>query len=83
MLKAVKRSVHRMTSHLQLISSYLEMTDYTKALGEDEGNDKGNARAGIESNGAGEPGDGRAGRWGRRGSARFHSGELRRRECGR
>ena len=33
MLEAVKRSVHRMTSHLQLISSYLEMTDYTKALG--------------------------------------------------
>jgi hypothetical protein len=34
MLEAVKRSVHRMTSHLQLISSYLEMTDYTKALGQ-------------------------------------------------
>jgi hypothetical protein len=33
MLKAVKNSVHRMTSHLQLISSYLEMEDYTKALG--------------------------------------------------
>jgi hypothetical protein len=33
MLKAVKQSVHRMTSHLQLISSYLEMMDYTKALG--------------------------------------------------
>ena len=33
MLKAVKESVHRMTSHLQLISGYLEMEDYTKALG--------------------------------------------------
>jgi hypothetical protein len=32
MLKAVKDSVHRMTSHLQLISGYLEMEDYTKAL---------------------------------------------------
>jgi hypothetical protein len=33
MLKAVKQSVHRMTSHLQLISGYLEMKDYAKALG--------------------------------------------------
>jgi hypothetical protein len=33
MLKAVKESVHRMTSHLQLTSGYLEMKDYTKALG--------------------------------------------------
>jgi hypothetical protein len=32
MLKAVKESVHRMTNHLQLISGYLEMEDYTKAL---------------------------------------------------
>jgi hypothetical protein len=32
MLKAVKESVHRMTSHLQLISGYLEMEDYSKAL---------------------------------------------------
>jgi hypothetical protein len=32
MLTAVKRSVHRMTSHLQLISSHLEMMDYAKAL---------------------------------------------------
>jgi hypothetical protein len=32
MLKAVKESVHRMTSHLQLISGYLEMEDYTRAL---------------------------------------------------
>jgi hypothetical protein len=32
MLTAVKQSVHRMTSHLQLISSHLEMMDYTKAL---------------------------------------------------
>jgi hypothetical protein len=33
MLKAVKASVHRMTSHLQLISGYLEMQDYARALG--------------------------------------------------
>ena len=33
MLQAIKESVHRMTSHLQLVSSYLEMQDYTKALG--------------------------------------------------
>jgi hypothetical protein len=33
MVKTVKESVHRMTSHLQLISGYLEMQDYTKALG--------------------------------------------------
>jgi hypothetical protein len=32
MLRAVTQSVHRMTSHLQVISSYLEMKDYTKAL---------------------------------------------------
>ena len=32
MLKAVRESVHRMTSHLQLISGYLEMEDYTRAL---------------------------------------------------
>jgi hypothetical protein len=32
-LKAVKESVHRMAGHLQLISGYLEMEDYTKALG--------------------------------------------------
>jgi hypothetical protein len=33
MLKAVKESVHKMTSHLQLISGDLEMEDYTTALG--------------------------------------------------
>jgi hypothetical protein len=33
MMKAVKESVHRMTSHLQLISGYLEMEDYARALG--------------------------------------------------
>ena len=33
MLKTVKESVHRMTSNLQVISSYLEMEYYTKALG--------------------------------------------------
>ena len=32
MLSAVKQSVHRLTSHLQLISSYLEVQDYTNAL---------------------------------------------------
>jgi hypothetical protein len=30
-LKAVKESVHRMAGHLQLISGYLEMEDYTQA----------------------------------------------------
>jgi hypothetical protein len=34
MLKTVKQSVHRMTSHLQLMTGYLEMKDYTKALGQ-------------------------------------------------
>ena len=34
MLKAVKESVLRMTSHLQLISGYLEMENYTQALGQ-------------------------------------------------
>jgi len=32
MLKSVKASVHRMTNHLQLISGYLELEDYPKAL---------------------------------------------------
>jgi hypothetical protein len=32
MLRSVKESVHRMTNDLQLISGYLEMEDYTKAL---------------------------------------------------
>jgi hypothetical protein len=32
MLHAVKQSVHRMTNHLQLISSYLELENYPKAL---------------------------------------------------
>ena len=32
MLKAVKDSVHRMTSHLQLISTHLEMGNFVKAL---------------------------------------------------
>jgi hypothetical protein len=34
MLKAMKQSVHRMTSHLQLMSGYLEMKDYGKVLGQ-------------------------------------------------
>jgi hypothetical protein len=33
MVRVVKDLIHRMTSHLQQISSYLEMKDYTKALG--------------------------------------------------
>ena len=33
MLKAVKESVHRMTNQLQLISGYLELEVYPKALG--------------------------------------------------
>lgn len=32
MMKSVKESVRRMTSHLQLISGYLEIEDYTRAL---------------------------------------------------
>jgi hypothetical protein len=32
MLKAVKQSVSKMTSHLQLINGYLEVHDYAKAL---------------------------------------------------
>jgi hypothetical protein len=32
MLNSVKESVRTMTTHLQLISGYLEMEDYTKAL---------------------------------------------------
>jgi hypothetical protein len=32
MVTIVKESVHRMTSHLQLIGGYLEMKDYTRAL---------------------------------------------------
>jgi len=33
MLKVVKESVHRLTSHLQIISGHLELGDYAKALG--------------------------------------------------
>jgi hypothetical protein len=33
MLNSVKQLVHRMTNHLQLISGYLELEDYIKALG--------------------------------------------------
>jgi hypothetical protein len=32
MMKSVKESVRRMRTHLRLISGYLEMEDYTKAL---------------------------------------------------
>jgi hypothetical protein len=32
MLKAVKQSLHRMTSHLRLMSGYLELEDYIKGL---------------------------------------------------
>jgi hypothetical protein len=34
LLQSVKESVRRMTSHLQIISGYLEIEDYTRALGE-------------------------------------------------
>ncbi len=34
MIRDVKASVHRMASHLQLISGYLETENYTKALGQ-------------------------------------------------
>jgi hypothetical protein len=33
MLKSVKQSVQRMTSNVQVISGYLELQDYSKALG--------------------------------------------------
>ena len=82
MLNAVKQSVHRMTSQLQLISSYLEMMDYAKALGRTKETIKEMHGAGGEPNGAGKPGDDRAGEWGRSGSAWLHSGEPRRCECG-
>jgi hypothetical protein len=32
MVNIVRQSIHKMTSHLQLISGYLEMKDYTRAL---------------------------------------------------
>jgi hypothetical protein len=57
MLKAVKESVYRMTSHLQIISGYLEMEDYAKALGKTRDTRKRTTRAGHKSNGTGERGD--------------------------
>ena len=83
MVKTVKESVHRMTSHLQLISGYLEMKDYTRALGKTRETIKGTARAGNKSNGAGESRDDRAAGWGGRSSTWLHSCEPRRRERGR
>jgi hypothetical protein len=65
MLKTVKESVHRMTSHLQLINGYLEMEDYAKALGKT--GDAIKELHALASNGAGErAGDSAAG-WGGRG----------------
>ena len=61
MLKAVKASVHRMTSHLQLISGYLEMKDYTKAMGKSRDTTKELHALGHESHGAGNWRDDRAG----------------------
>jgi hypothetical protein len=66
MLKAVKESVHRMASHLQLVSGYLEMEDNTKALGKTRETIK---ELHALSNGAGERGDDSAGGWCSRGSA--------------
>jgi hypothetical protein len=81
MLKAVKESVQRMTSYLQLISGYLEMEDYANALGKTRETIK-ELRALAKSltglNGPGESGDDGTEGWGGRGSTWFHSGELRR-----
>jgi hypothetical protein len=78
MLKAVKDSVHRMTSHLQLISGYLEMQNYTNALGKTRETIK--EMHSLAASLTGECRDDRAGRWGGRGSAWLRCGELRRRE---
>jgi len=83
MLKAVKETVHRMASHLQLISAYLEMEDYARALGKTRETIKGATRAGNESDGADKRGNDRAEGWGGRGSAWLYGGELRRCERGR
>jgi hypothetical protein len=73
MLEDVKAAVRRMTSRLHLISGYLEMENYTKALGK-RGNHEGDARAGYESNGTDECRHECAGRWGGRRSARLDWG---------
>jgi hypothetical protein len=57
---------------------YLEMEDYTKALGKTRETNKRTARASDESSGAGERGDDSAGGWSGRSSAWQHSGEPRR-----
>jgi len=79
MLKAVKESVHRMASHLQLISAYLEMEDYAKALGKTRETIK-ELRALATAD---KRGNDRAEGWGGRGSAWLYGGELRRCERGR
>ena len=71
-----------MASHLQLISAYLEMEDYARALGKTRETIK-ELRAGNESDGADKRGNDRAEGWGGRGSAWLYSGELRRCERGR
>ena len=82
MLKAVKESVHRMTSHLQLISGYLEMEVYSKALGKTRETMKELHTLAASLTGLAARGDDRAKGWGGRGSAWLHSGEPRRCERG-
>jgi hypothetical protein len=77
MLKALKESVHRMTSHLQLISGYLELKDYGKALGKTKETIK-ELHASHKSDRTGERGDDRAEGWGDRGSAWLYGRKSRR-----
>jgi hypothetical protein len=82
MLKAVKRSVSKMTSHLQLITGYLEVHDYAKALVKTRESIKelhalATSLTVLSDLGMTVPeGGGCSSAW-------FHSGEPRRRECGR
>ncbi len=82
MLKAVKESVHKMTNQLQLVSGYLEMEVYPKALGKTRETMKelhtlATSLTGLAHVGMTVPKDG-----GSRGSAWLHGGEPRRCERG-
>jgi hypothetical protein len=82
MLKAVKQLVHRMTNHLQLISGYLELEDYIKAMGKTRETIKEMHAVATSLNGLGRRGDDRAKGRGGRGSAWLQSCEPRRCERG-
>jgi hypothetical protein len=82
MLKAVKESVHRMTNQLQLISGYLEMEVYPKALGKTRETMKELHTLATSLTGLAQAGMTVAEGWGSRGSAWLHSGEPRRCERG-